>query len=567
MRALFARLPLAQTLSGYRREWLIADLIGGLSVCVVMVPSVVAYAGLAGLPPVQGLYAALLGMVGYAIFASSRHVIVGPDAALTLLVAAAIAPFTVADPSRAPVLAAALAIIGGVLLLATALLRAGVAADLLSRPVLVGYLTGASLILISTQLGKFFGVSLQEKDFFAIVTELVRRRPEIHGWTTWLGIGLVLLQLVLRAAAPKVPVALVVFVVAIGFSLAIDLPARGVALVGTVESGLPRPAIPWIQASELVALVPGALGLALLTIPESILLARAFSARHRYEIKPNQEIAAIGVANVLAGSFQGFSVSASQSRTSVNDSAGGKTPISGFVAAGGLVLVLLFLTPLLARLPSVALAAILVVAGAQLIEFRQYRALLRFTKGAFVLALVVMLGVLVLGVVQGIMLGIAISLVQLIGRLARPMDALLREVPGTSRYHDLADDDDRPAHTVPGLVAYRFYAPLMFANAEHFLARIRTLIARSPTPVRCLVLDAQAIWDVDSTAAEVLSRLRAELTDRGIELKVARANRPLRAILERAGLKTELGLERYYTSVHAAVESFQGSTNVSPART
>ncbi|MBM4114135.1 MAG: SulP family inorganic anion transporter, partial [Phycisphaerae bacterium] len=544
-----------QILAGYRREWLRADLIAGISVCMVMIPSVVAYAGLAGLPPVNGLYASLAALIGYGLFASSKQVIAGPDAALTLLVGVAITPLIASDPARAPLLAAALAVITGLLLLLTALLRAGVVADLLSKPVLVGYLTGAALILISTQLGKFFGVSLEEREFFPILGELWQRHPEFHGLTTWLGIGLVALQIVLRIVSTKIPSALVVFALALGLSYSVDLEARGVKLVGTVAAGLPAPAVPWIQLSDVGPLMAGAIALALLTIPEGILLARAFASRNGDEIKPNQEIAALGVGNLLSGFLQGFSVGASQSRTTVNESAGGKTPIAGLAAAGGLVLFLLFLTPLLERLPSVVLAAILVYAGSQLIEVNQYRELLRFSRLSFGLALIVMLGVLFAGVLQGILLGVAISLVYVIGRLARPMDAVLREIPGKRRYHDLGDEDGKAAETAPGVIAYRFYAPLVFANAEHFVSRVRSMIGESPNPVRLFVLDAQAISEIDSSALEQLSRLARELKSREIRFRIARANRPLREMLERTGVLTLIGPDALAPSVHSAVHA------------
>jgi len=556
MRGIVGRIPLAQTLAGYRREWLAADAIGGISVCLVMVPSVVAYAGLAGLPPVTGLYAALAALAGYGLLASSRQVIAGPDAALTLLVGVAVAPLVTAEPARAAILAAALAVIGGLVLLLVALLRAGVVADLLSKPVLVGYMTGAALILISTQLGKFFGLKIEATDFFDIVGELWRRHPEFHGLTTWLGFGFVALQFVLRFVSRRIPGALVIFALGVALSAMLDLESRGVALVGNVAAGLPTPAVPWIRVSDLQFLIPGAFAVALLTVPEGILLARAFAAKNGYEIKPNREIAALGVANLLAGVLQGFSVGASQSRTTVNDAAGGRTPIAGFIAAAGLIVFLLFLTPLLARLPSVALASILVFAGIGLIEPAQYRELYRFSWRAVSLALLVMLGVLVAGVLQGILLGVVISLVYLIGRLARPMDAVLHELPDRRRYHDLGDEGPDESETVPGLIAYRIYAPLLFMNAEWFVGRVRSLIDLSPSKIRCFVLDAQAIWEIDTTASDALKRVAQDLAGRGVELRIARANRPLRQILESKGILALIGPNALFPSVHAAVHDY-----------
>lgn len=550
-------LPIVQTLRGYQRPWLLQDSVAGITVCLVMVPSVIAYAGLAGLPPVTGLYAALAGLVGYALFASSRQVIAGPDAALTLLVGVAIAPLAQGDPARAAVLAAALAITAGVVLLLTAALRAGAVADLLSKPVLVGYLTGAALILMSTQLGKFFGLSLQETDFLPVIGELWRRLPEVHGLTTWMGLGLVALQVVLGLVAPRVPSALVVCVVSLVASWLFDLKAHGVALVGSVEAGLPTAAFPMLEVKDGIALVPGALAVALLAVPEGILLARAFAARGGYAIKPNQEIAALGMANVASGLFQGFAVGASQARTAVNQASGGKTPVAGLVAAAGLAVFLLFLTPLLEHLPSVALGAILIYAGARLIDFHEYRELARFRTRTVLLALLVMGGVLVFGVLQGILLGVSLTVVFVLGRMARPMDVVLRQLPGTDRYHDLGPDEyGHHSMTAPGVVAYRFYAPLMFANAEWFAGRVRALVDANAGQVRCFVLDAQAISEVDATAADVLMQLARELQEQGVEFRIARANRPLREILANIGFVKAFGPHALAHSVHAAVNGF-----------
>lgn len=549
-------LPIGRTLAGYQREWLAPDVLGGLSACVVMVPSVLAYAELAGLPPINGLYAALAGLVGYALLASARQVVAGPDAALSLLVAVTIAPLAQASPESVPALAAALAMLTGGILLLAAVLRAGVIADLLSKPVLVGYLTGAALILASTQLGRFFGIPLQESEFFPVLAELARRLPEAHGVTTWIGIGFVLLQLMLGWVAPRVPGALVVFVLAILGSWLFELESQGVAVVGRVDAGLPLPALPMVGFEQVVQLVPGALALALLTVPEGVLLARAFAARRGESVRPNQEIAALGLANLAAGVLQGFSVGASQSRTAVNAAAGARTPLSSLVAAAGVAAFLLLLTPLLALLPSVALGAILIYAGARLIDLGEYRALLRFRVRSVVLALVVAAGVLVFGVLQGILLGVAISLVFVVGRMARPMDAVLQRIPSARRYHDLGEDGEAPHMTAPGVLAYRFYAPIMFANSEWFADRVAALVTAAPEPVRLFVLDAQAVTEIDATGADTLIRVLRDLRRRGIEVRIARANRPLREILGRVGATELLGRDGLAPSVHSAVNGF-----------
>jgi SulP family sulfate permease len=549
-------LPLVALLRTYRREWIAGDLRGGVSASLVMIPSVIAYAELLKLAPEYGLYAALLGMVGYALFASSRHVIAGPDAAIALLVAAGIGPLAGGDPARTAALAAATALLGGALMLLAARLRVGVVADFLSRPVLIGYMSGAALILVSTQLGKLFGVRLEADGFFALLLELGSKVGQTHPLTLGLGLGFVVLLAVSRRLFPRLPGALLVVVVALLVSAAFDLEGHGVKVVGAVPRGLPLPHLPAVSMADLRQLLPTALGIALLTFPDGVLLARAFAAKDRYDIRPTQELRALAVANLAAGLFQGFSVGASQSRTTVNQDAGGRTQMASLVSVAMLALFLLFLTPLIRPLPTVALGSILVFSGVHLVDLEAYRMLRRISLGGFVLALLVTAGVLVVGVVPGILVGVVLSLVYLLGRLARPTDVVLKEVAGTGQFHDVGDA--AATETVPGLIAYRFYAPLFYANADHFMERVRHLVAGSPTPVRWFLVDAQAITDVDVTGADALERLIEELRGKGIAFKLARANRPLRETIARIGLGEQLGEATLFPSVHAAIAAFQG---------
>jgi len=555
MSALGRWVPIIGALRAYNASFLRADLIAGVSVCVVMIPSVIAYAELAGLPPQHGLYAALAGMIGYALFASSRQVIAGPDAALTLLLATAIGPLVAGDPARAATLAALTAFLGGAIMLLAAAFRIGAIADFLSKPVLVGYMSGAALILASTQLGKLFGITLESHDFFPLLWDLAGRLDETHWLTFTLGAGFIAILEVLRRISPKIPGALIVCIVAVGVSAAFDLQSRGVRVVGELTQGLPRPSLPIASLDELRALLPGALAIALLTFPEGILLARAFGAKNRYEIRPNQELVALAAANFAAGAIQGFSVGASQSRTVINDATGGKTQMVSLFAAALLVAFLFVLTPALKALPTVALAAILISAGIHLIEVREYKTFLKISRGAALVALVVALGVLLVGVIPGILIGVAMSFIYLLARLSRPTDAVLQEVPGTGRFHDVGDDD--AVQTVPGLIAYRFYAPLFFPNAEHFVRRIQGLINASPEPVKWVLVDVQAVTEIDVTGAEAMQRLDEDLAAQGISLKFARANRPLREALKRIGLGEHLREERLFPSVHDAIEAFK----------
>lgn len=541
-------------LRGYRREWLGADVLAGITVCVVMIPSVIAYAGLLGLQPQYGLYAALVPLVIYPLFGSSRQVIVGPDIAICLLVAGVVGPMAGGDPVRAAALAGMVALLSGLALLLGARAKIGAVADFLSKPVLVGYMTGAALILVASQLNKLFGVPLEHNDFFPRLFELAGKLPETHLPTLFFGLALMALLLVLRKLLPKMPPALVVCVVAGVTSFALDLEKRGIAIVGQLPRGLPHFVLPLADWRELHQLIPAAISIAFLTYTEGILLARAFAAKNGCEVNPNQELAALGLADIFAGLFQGFAITGSQARTAINDATGGKTQVSSLVAALMLALFLLFLTPLIAQLPVVALAVILIYGGSTLVEFDMMQRIYRFYPRSAGVAAITTLAVLAAGVVPGILVGVVLSLLGLINRISHPPDAVLREVPGHG-FHDLGDS--ALGQTIPGLMVYRFYAPLSFSNAGYFVDRVRHLIAGSPTPIVWFLLDAQAVTDIDVTAVESVHALRCELQERGIALKIAHANRPFREILEKIGLATELHEDSFYSSVHECVEAFK----------
>jgi len=537
---------------GYRRQWLAGDVAAGVSGCLVMIPSVIAYARLTGLPPESGLFAALIPLVVYPFITTSPQVIVGPDIAICLLMANAIGPLAGNDPEYAAALAAILSLASGLLLLLGSRLKLGRAAVFLSKPVLVGYMTGAALILVASQLRSLLGFSLTHNEFFPRLLEAIHRRHETHLPTLFFGLGLLALLVGLRRLAPKIPGAIIACVLATAISVAFHLEQKGIAVVGPFSGGLPRLAIPVVRWTEVNSLLPAAIGIAFLTYTEGILLARAFAAKNGYDVAPNQELTALGAANLCNGLFQGFPVTGSQSRTTVNDQAGGKTQMASLVMAGCVALFLLFLTPLLAPLPAVTLAAILIYGGWNLVEFQAMKRIYRHYPAAAGIAALTTLGVLAAGVVAGILLGVILSLLTLIARISHPPDAVLREVAGNG-FHDVGET---AGQTLPGLLAYRFYAPLLFSNCDYFSERVHHLLAASSPPVRWLLLDAQAITDIDVTAVEMLHALHRELHDRGVAMKIAHANRPLRALLESTGLEGEIGEESFFPSVHECVEAF-----------
>ncbi len=539
------------------------DAVAGVSVCVVMVPSVLAYAELAGVAPAAGLYAALAAMVAYAAFAPSRRIVVGPDTTIALLAGSVVVPLAAGDPARAATLAAVLALMAGVLLIVAGRIGMGNVADLLSSPVLVGYANGAALILVGTQLPTLLGVALPRDAFVYRVYDAVRALPQANPATLGLGATLIALIVLLSRVAPRAPAALVACVVAIAASVALDLPARGVVHLQPLAPAFPVPALPRLSLPDLQALAPGALALALLVFAEGVLLARTLAARHREPVDAGQELTSLGAANVAVACVGGFAVGASTSRSVTADANGARTQLAQWIAALLLVAFVLFLAPALDALPRVALSAILVAAGIRLFDAGELRELYALDRRALWLAVAVTLGVLLLGVLPGVLLGVALSLARVRVDVARPRDALLRRLPTDRRFHDLADDEGGAA--APGVLVYRLYAPLIFANARHVADRLRALAAAAQPPLRCVVLDLQAVTQIDVTALGKLRELYEEFEGGGIDVRFARANRPLREQLVQWLGDHRSGKERFFPSASAAVDDFRAPRPAPPA--
>ncbi|MEO5353970.1 MAG: SulP family inorganic anion transporter [Magnetococcus sp. XQGC-1] len=551
--------PLFTQLRGYQSAWIKGDLIAGLTACIVMIPSVLAYAELVHMPPISGIYAALAAAVGYALFSSSRHVIAGPDAAIGLLAGAAILPLAAGDAGRIAMLSAILAILSGIILMLAARLRVGAIADFLSRPVLVGYLNGASLVLVSTQLGKLFAIKTEGEEFFHILWQIVQKLPETHTPTLLFGVVMILFMVLLARVLPMIPGALAVSVVAILATHWLGLREMGVTLVGQVPAGVPDFSIPSMHWSDIPALAPAAMAIAFLAFSDGILLAQVFADKNRYEIHANQELTALGVANISAGILQGFPVSASQSRTSIVDAAGGKTQVAQLVAACGLLLFLYLGTNLLIFLPKVALAAILIVTALGMLELSALRDLYRMDQFECFVSIAVTGAILVAGVVPGIMMGLLIALIGIIVEISRPGDAVLQRLSPGKKFHDFGKKvtTDMEAETVPGLLIYRLYSPLIFANARYVMNRLRSLVATAEPPVKWIVIDAQAITDMDITAGQRFAEWYREMRSADIEIKIADAPRPFLVQLEKVGISENIGSSQFYSSVKKAVEEYE----------
>ncbi|MDE3231371.1 MAG: sulfate permease [Chloroflexota bacterium] len=548
--------PAVDVARTYDRAWLRDDVIAGVTLAAVIVPVAMAYGQLAGLPPVTGIYASMLPLLAFALFTSTRQMVVGPDASSAALVAAAVLPLADGSGARYAGLAALLALLVGALCFVAGLARLGFIASFLSRPILVGYIIGLGLTIVAGQLPGALGIASGGEGFFPQVLWTLTHLGQTHAITLAISIGVAAIALALRRFTPRLPGSLLAVVAATIAVIAFGLDAHGVAVVGVIRPGLPAPAWPAIAPGDIAPLLGDAAGIALLTFSDAILNANAFTTRQSGRIQPNQELIGLGAANMVAGLGQGFPVGASGTRTAVSQAAGGKTQLASVTAVVTLGLILLFLTGPMSRFPRAALAALLIVAAFQIMDVAELRRLAQTDWRELLIALVALGGVLALGLLQGIALAIGLSLVLLLARVTRPHDAELVEAEGVEGYHDREEYPDGLAHR--GLVIYRFDAPLFFANADFFRRRALALVAEAPQPVEWLVVDAEAITDIDTTAGEMLDHLRRDLAEDGVTLAIARAKHPLRQRLIRLGLYDAIGAERFYPAVRAAVAAWEG---------
>jgi high affinity sulfate transporter 1 len=538
----------------YNLKTLHFDLLAGLSVAAIEVPTAMAYAELAGFPPVIGIYSSILPLVAYAFLGSSRHLIVGPDAATCTIVAAALVPLAANDPGRYLALSMALSMIVGVMCIAAGFLRLGVIADLLSRPILTGFMNGIALTIVSKQLGGFCGFALRPNTgFFMRVADFVSRLGEVHGPTLLVGSVTLTSIWIFNRVAPRVPGPLVGVGVGLLIAATFDLRTSVVALIGAIPAGIPLPMLPVVSLQDVQQLSFEALGILLVSFCSAVATAKSFAARNGYDIDPNRELIALGAANIVAGISQGFAVSGADSRTAISVVAGGKTQMTGIYAAVLMVIVLLFLTRPLSMAPRSSLAAVLIAAGVSLFDLPATIRLFRMSRREFWVASVAALGVITIGVGAGIVIAVLLTVLTLLLRVSRPHDAILGRVPGTGDYSDIEQHPDATA--VPELLIYRFDSSLVFFNAEYFKRRVRSAVAAAAFKPWAFIFDVEAVTMIDITAAYAVEEVRAELESRGIDFIVAHSRTALREQLVRYGV---LGVkaERFYPSVKAAVAAF-----------
>jgi high affinity sulfate transporter 1 len=549
-------LPRLRTLLRYEAAWLRHDLVAGLVLATMLVPVGIAYAVASGLPGIYGLYATIIPLLVYAVLGPSRILVLGPDSALAAVILSVVLPLSGGDPLRAVTLAGMLAVVSGTVLILMGVARLGFVTELISKPIRYGYMNGIALTVLISQLPALFGFAIEDKgplrDLGAIAAALLEGRTNPAA----LAIGAATLAVILLLRGSKrVPGILIAVVGSTAIVGALGLAARyGVAVLGPLPQGLPGFAVPWISSADIAPVLIGGCAIALVSFADTSVLSRAYAARAGAHVDPNQEMVGLGAANLAAGFFQGFPISSSSSRTPVAEAAGARTQLTSVVAALIIALLLLTAPNLLQNLPKTALAAVVIASAIGLIEVADLKRIHRIQPWEFWLSIICLVGVAVLGAIPGIGLAIAIALIQFLWDSWRPHSAVLGRADGVKGYHDITRYPD--ARRIPGLVLFRWDAPLFFANAELFKQRALDAVANSPTPVRWLVVAAEPVTGIDVTAGDTLAELDNALHAMGIELCFAELKDPVKDTLKRFGLFAQLGERYFFPTIGSAVSRY-----------
>jgi len=549
-------LPGLHILPQYEAAWLPHDLLAGLVLAAMLVPVGIAYATASGLPGIHGLYATIVPLLAYALFGPSRILVLGPDSALAAVILGVVLPLSGGDPQRAVVLAGMMAIVSGTVCILAGLARLGFVTELLSKPIRYGYMNGIALTVLISQLPNLFGFSIEAegplRSLWAITAAIFEGRTN---WTALLiGTG-TLAAILLLKGSKRLPGILIAVVGATVIVATLDLAARSdVAVLGPLPHGLPAFVVPWITYADIVPVLIGGCAIALVSFADTSVLSRAFAARTGAHVDPNQELVGLGAANLATGFFQGFPISSSSSRTPVAEAAGARTQLTCVVGALAIALLLLVAPNLLEHLPATALAAVVIAAAIGLFEIADLRRIYRVQQWEFWLSIACFVGVAVLGVIPGIGLAIGIAIIEFLWDGWRPHSAVLGRAHGVKGYHDITRFPD--ARQIPGLVLFRWDAPLFFANAELFKDRVLDAVARSPTPVRWFVVAAEPVTSVDVTAADMVAELDKALQNRGVELCFAELKDPVKDKLKRFGLFAQFGEQAFFPTIGAAVTRY-----------
>jgi len=553
---------LGRGFSGFQTSWLPRDISAGLAIATVAVPSAIAYPAIAGLPPEVGIYASLFSLVGYAVFGPSRRLIVGPDAATMTVLAGVLATLPVTTSADRVTAAAMLAVTVGLMCLIAGRLRFGAVAAFLSRPILLGFISGVSLSILVGQIGRFTGLKIEAEGLVGPILELVRKLPDVHWPSFLLGMALLALLVLLDTRKFAIPAPLVAASLALAASWLFDFQARGIAVVGTIPEGFPKMSLPFDTALPLREILLGAAAVWLVSFGSGIVTARSFGFKGNFDIEPNAELQGVGAANITSGLFGGFPVTVSDSRTAVNLSVGGKSQLAGLVAAASLGMMLLFLNDAIRILPTPALGAILAAAALSLIDIRGFREIWRISPMESVLALVTLWGVLSLGVLQGVVIAIAATLAYVLLKEMRPRDALLGRIEGRHGFYKL--HRRRDARPDPGIVLCMIQGSLLFFNVDYVRERLREHMNAMPADTRWFVIDASAITQVDSTAATMLLEQHAEFADRGVALGIAELHSDPLGILQRAGVIEQIGAPMVFDDLEEILPAFRKAERKTP---
>ncbi|MFH1149235.1 MAG: sulfate permease [Actinomycetota bacterium] len=546
--------PVTEWLPSYKAKWLLPDIIAGITVWALLVPEAMAYAQIAGVPVQYGLYAAPFALLGYAVFGTSRRLFVGPVSTIAIVSASAVAPLAAAGSQKYLSMTIALAVITGILLIIAGLARMGFISKFLAKPVLTGFIIGLALNIAVGQSGKLVGVHLDGETTASQFVSLFRQIGSWSWLTLAVGAGCLAVLFLTSAFAKKVPGALVVAVVGTLLAWGLSLQAHGLAVVGLVPRGLPGWQMTGLSMNDIVHLIPGAFAVMLVGLAEALAVAKSYAAKYDEEVVVNQELIGYGFANLGAGLFQGFAVSGSLSKTAAADEAGGKTPVVLAVCSVLTMLTILFLTGLFRYLPEAVLGAIVIHALWSLFDFKEMARLLKIRKTDFGLATAALLGVVFIGVIAGIVIGILLSLIAFIDRASRPHTAVLGKDPAGPGFGDI---EEHPGFTTtPGLLVYRFEAPLVFTNAEYFADDLLGHVRASDPPLETVVVDCELIYDMDTTAADQMVELHKRLASMGVRLVLARVHQKFRVCLELNGVLEVIGEENISRTIIAAHDDF-----------
>jgi high affinity sulfate transporter 1 len=549
-------LPGIESIRHYEIAWLHHDVLAGLVLTAVLVPVGIAYAVASGVAPICGLYATIFGLLAYALFGPSRVLVLGPDSSLVALTLGVVLSQSGGDPQRAVMLAAMMSVVSGCVCVLAGTARLGFITELLSKPIRYGYMNGIALTVLISQLPTLFGFSVKSDGLFGAARGFVE--AIVAGKTNWVAValGAGTLATILLVKRSKQFSGLLLAVAGATITVAVfDLANRfGVVVLGPLPQGLPALVLPWIEPGDIVPVLLGGVAVALVSFADTSVLSRTYAARRGDSVDANQEMVALGAANLAAGLFQGMPVSASSSRTPVAEAAGARTQVAGVVGALTVAALLMFVPNLLQDLPRAALAAVVIAAAFGLIEMADLRRIYRIQRWEFWLSMVCLAGVAILGPIQGIVLAVVIAVIEFLWDGWRPYSAVLGRVDDLKGYHDITRYPQ--ARLIPGLVLFRWDAPLFFANAEFFRERVRGAVAASPTQVRWLVVGAEPITSVDVTAADVLDELDKELEAAGVDLCFAEMKDPVKDKLKRFGLFARLGKERFFATIGQAVSGY-----------